>query len=88
MSSCDPDKIIAARCGSPLVVGIGSNETIIASDASAVLPHTRDVIYLEDFDLAVISKHSVDLQDIKNSPVKRKVTVIDWDVDDIEKGLF
>jgi glucosamine--fructose-6-phosphate aminotransferase (isomerizing) len=56
ISSKEPDKIIAARKGSPLVVGIGENENFIASDVSAIIAHTKQVIYLEDGEIAIIKK--------------------------------
>ena len=79
---------MAARCGSPIVVGMGKSETIIASDPSAIRPYTRDVIYLEDFDLAVISDNNVSMLDIQHTPVNREITLMDWEELSAEKGSF
>ena len=83
-----PGLIVAARKGSPLVIGLGSGETRIASDIAALLTHTRQVIYLNDGDIAAISPESVDLRDISNVPVEREVANIDWDAAAAEKGNY
>ena len=88
ISYLDPDKIVAARCGSPIVIGLGKNETIIASDAEAIRPHTRDVMYLEDYDLAVIKEDGVNLLDIQHLPVNREITAMDWEHENAEKGSY
>ena len=88
ISYLDPDKIVAARCGSPIVIGLGKNEIIIASDAEAIRPHTRDVIYLEDYDLAVIKEDGVNLLDIQHLPVNREITAMDWEHENAEKGSY
>ena len=88
ISSLDPNKIIAARCGSPMVLGKGKNQTIVASDPSAILPYTRDVIYLEDFDLAIIKNDEVNMIDIQHSPVDRRTTRMDWKLNTAEKGNY
>ena len=78
-------------CGAvwcPIVIGLGVDETVVASDAAAIMPHTRDVIYLEDFDLAVISGSGVNMLDIQHTPVNRKVTLMDWEAEEAEKGDF
>ncbi|MDH3982526.1 MAG: hypothetical protein OES84_06435, partial [Kiritimatiellaceae bacterium] len=77
----EPGKLVAARCGSPIVLGLGKDETVIASDASAIIPHTRDAVYLEDFDLAVITDDGVQMIDLQHAPVSREVTAMDWDED-------
>ena len=79
ISYLDPDKIVAARCGSPIVIGLGKNETII---------HTRDVMYLEDYDLAVIKEDGVNLLDIQHLPVNREITAMDWEHENAEKGSY
>lgn len=83
-----PGLIVAARKGSPLVIGLGSGENLIASDIAALLTHTRQVIYLNDGDIAAISPESVDLRDISNVPVEREVANIDWDAAAAEKGNY
>ena len=88
MSSKDTGKMVAARCGSPIVIGLGVDETVVASDAAAIMPHTRDVIYLEDFDLAVIDGSGVNMLDIQHTPVNREVTLMDWEAEEAEKGDF
>ncbi|MFL2859444.1 MAG: glutamine--fructose-6-phosphate transaminase (isomerizing) [Pontiellaceae bacterium] len=88
ISYLDPDKIVAARCGSPIVIGLGKNEIIIASDAEAIRPHTRDVMYLEDYDLAVIKEDSVNLLDIQHLPVNREITAMDWEHENADKGSY
>ena len=88
ISYLDPDKIVAARCGSPIVIGLGKNEIIIASDAEAIRPHTRDVMYLEDYDLAVIKEDGVNLLDIQHLPVNREITAMDWEHENAEKGSY
>ena len=88
MSQSDADKMVAARCGSPIVIGIGKEETVVASDASAILPHTRDAIYLEDFDMAVINSEGVSMIDMQNAPINREITTMDWESSAAEKGEY
>ena len=88
ISSDDPEKIVAARKGSPLLLGIGENEFYVASDASAILAHTRDVIYLDDGDVAVLDRNGYHILDERSRRLSRKVSRIDWDLDQIERGGF
>ena len=88
MTDREPGKLVAARCGSPIVIGLGKDETLIASDASAIIPHTRDAIYLEDFDMAVVTADGVEMYDLQRAPVNREVTEMDWDQDAAEKGEY
>ncbi|MFM7241401.1 MAG: glutamine--fructose-6-phosphate aminotransferase, partial [Opitutia bacterium] len=73
----EPGKIITARRGSPIVLGIADGETIIASDASAILAHTQRVIYLDDNDIAVITANQVDIRDLHNIPVNREIAELE-----------
>ncbi len=88
LSSLEPDKIIAARMGSPLVVGVGKDEYFIASDVSPLLAHTKKVIYLDDGDMVVLSKKGYQTLDIKNHTIKKKVEEISWTQDQAEKSGF
>ncbi len=86
MTDKEPGKLVTARCGSPIVIGLGKEETVIASDASAIIPHTRDAMYLEDYDMAVITDAGVQMFDLQHAPVNREVTEMDWDAGSAEKG--
>ena len=83
-----PDKLVAARNGSPLIVGIGDNEFIIASDASAIVEHTRQIIYLQDHELIVLNNDKYRIKTIQDIRVQKTVEDIDWDIETIEKGGF
>lgn len=84
----EPDKIIIARLGSPLVLGIGESEYVIASDVSAIIRHTDRVIYLEDKELAVVSSDNYEIVSIKNKTVSKEVTRLDWSVEKAQKEGF
>ncbi|HEY4658993.1 MAG TPA: glutamine--fructose-6-phosphate transaminase (isomerizing), partial [Gemmatimonadaceae bacterium] len=88
MSSRDPGKIVAARKGSPLLIGIGDGENFLASDASAILAHTRNVVYLDDGDVAVIERDGYRVLDGHSTPQPRVVDRIDWDLAEIERGGY
>ncbi len=88
MSRLHPDTLVAARNGSPIVVGICDDETVIASDVSALISHTKRVIYLDDGDVLSATSASVDITSLRNQPVARDATEIDWDIEEIEKGGY
>jgi glucosamine--fructose-6-phosphate aminotransferase (isomerizing) len=80
--------MIAARSGCPLVVGTTAKASFVASDVMAMLAHTRDVTYLEEGDMAVVTATDIHLTDIEGRPVKRKLTKITWDASAAEKSGF
>jgi glucosamine--fructose-6-phosphate aminotransferase (isomerizing) len=88
MSKDEKDRFIAVRKDSPLVVGLGKGENFIASDIPALLSYTRNIIILENGDIAEIRKDKVNLFDLSLNPVKRDVQKITWSVDDAKKGGF
>jgi glucosamine--fructose-6-phosphate aminotransferase (isomerizing) len=81
-------RIIAARMGSPLVIGIGQGEYFIASDASPIVEYTDSMIYLNDGNVAIIEKNSLTLKTIDNDPANFKITRVDLRIGDLEKGDF
>ena len=88
VSQKHPDMIVAARKDSPLVVGVGTEENMIASDIPALLEYTRDVIFLEDKEIAVLERDGVRLYDEYGKTVSRDVYHVDWDAAQAEKGGF
>ncbi|TDI93959.1 MAG: glutamine--fructose-6-phosphate transaminase (isomerizing) [Caldithrix sp.] len=88
ISRDEPDTLIAARRGSPLVVGMGDNEYFVASDVSAIINHTKDVTYLDDNEIAIITRDKVTIKTIDNLEVDKKIEKIAFDLDKIEKSGY
>ena len=88
MSLKEPDKLIAVRKGSPLIIGIGENEHFITSDVNAIIIHTKRVIYLQDDELCVVKADGFEITTLDKRSVKPEISVVDWDISAIEKGDF
>ncbi len=84
----DPGKIVVARRGSPLILGIGDGEIFAASDVTALVTHTRQVVYLQDDDLAVLTDDSYRISNLQDQPIRRDHHTVDWDVAAAEKQGF
>ena len=88
LSLDEPDRIVAARKSSPLVIGVGKDSYFVASDASPIIEHTKDVIYLKDSEIAVIERSDLLLKDVNNVKSLPFVHTLEIDLDSIEKGGY
>ncbi|MFQ5510933.1 MAG: glutamine--fructose-6-phosphate transaminase (isomerizing) [Candidatus Krumholzibacteriia bacterium] len=88
LSRKEPGKLVGVRNGSPLVVGIADQEYFLASDVSAILKHTRQVIYLDDKEMAIVEPTGFKTMTIENVTVDKAIQEVDWDLEMIEKGGF
>ena len=88
ISTKEPDKIIGARFGSPLIVGVGKNENFLASDVPAVLESTKDIIFLGENEMAVLTKDSYKITDLQGKALSRKPTRIGWDITQAQKAGY
>lgn len=84
----EPDKLIAVRKDSPLILGVGDGFSFLASDVTAIIKHTRDVMYMEDGEIAVLTREGIQVYDSFLQPVEKSIDRVDWEIDAAEKGGY
>jgi glucosamine--fructose-6-phosphate aminotransferase (isomerizing) len=84
----EPNKLVGVRNGSPLVLGVGNGEMYLGSDVAAMVAYTKQVIYLEDGEMVVVTPEQFETFDLRNQPVDKKISVINWELEEMEKGDF
>ncbi|MGA2832991.1 MAG: glutamine--fructose-6-phosphate transaminase (isomerizing) [Terracidiphilus sp.] len=88
LSATEPDKIVVARFGPPVIIGVGEGESFVASDVPGILHHTRNIYFLADGDMAILTLAGVKLTDFDGNPIERAITHIQWDPIQAEKGGY
>ncbi|MDQ2670128.1 MAG: glutamine--fructose-6-phosphate transaminase (isomerizing) [Gemmatimonadota bacterium] len=88
ISQDEPGTLVAARKGSPLLVGVGEGEWFVASDAAALLQHTRSVVYLDDGEMAVLTRDGYRIRNLETARISKPVAQIDWDLAQAERGGY
>jgi glucosamine--fructose-6-phosphate aminotransferase (isomerizing) len=88
ISAREPDKLVGARCGSPLIVGLGKNENFLASDVPAILDSTKEVIFIDEEEVVVLTQESAKIMDFNGKELLKKTTRINWDIDQAQKNGF
>jgi len=88
MAAGEPGTLVVARKGSPLIIGVGADEYVVASDAAAILAHTANVVYLDDNEVAVITPSALRTSTLDNVPVSKETEQIEWSLEQIAKGGF
>ena len=88
IDSTDPETIIAARKGSPLVIGVGKGEHFLASDASPIIEYTKEVVYINDYELAIVKPNELILKNLGNEKITPYITTLDMELAAIEKGGY
>jgi glutamine---fructose-6-phosphate transaminase (isomerizing) len=88
VSAEDPDLMIAARNGSPLILGVGEGEYFLGSDASCIVEHTRNVVYLNDGEVVVVRRGGYEVRNLENQELEKVVHELEWDLEEIEKSGY
>jgi glucosamine--fructose-6-phosphate aminotransferase (isomerizing) len=88
MSADQPDTIVGARRGSPLIIGIGDGENFLASDANAIVAHTRKVVYLNDYDVATVTRERFDVQNLGSDTANVQISKLEFAAEDAERGDY
>lgn len=88
MSEKEPEQMVVARMGSPVVLGLGTDGNFVSSDPSALLAHTKDVVYLEDGEIAMVTKNSYEVVTIKGDKRTKTPEKVEWDAEDMQKGGY
>ncbi len=88
ISEDEPDQLVVARNGSPLLLGVGEDEYFVGSDASPFIEYTRNVVYLNDGEMAIVRADGADVMSIEGAPVSKEIHELEWNLEEIEKGGY